>query len=100
MPHFIPPDCQNLLKGMIEVKSDKRLTVSVEEIDSPNQPVYSVLFSHLGFAFIYITAVKIRRSTRKIRLYCHTFGTPPLEDTAVLCLRGKPQDMILSNNNE
>ncbi|XP_056871022.1 serine/threonine-protein kinase BRSK1-like isoform X3 [Takifugu flavidus] len=27
MPHFIPPDCQNLLKGMIEVKSDKRLTL-------------------------------------------------------------------------
>uniref|UniRef100_H2UD91 Si:dkey-16p21.7 n=1 Tax=Takifugu rubripes TaxID=31033 RepID=H2UD91_TAKRU len=43
MPHFIPPDCQNLLKGMIEVKSDKRLTVSMEEIDSPNQPVHPVL---------------------------------------------------------
>lgn len=30
MPHFIPPDCQALLKGMIEVNADKRLTVSME----------------------------------------------------------------------
>uniref|UniRef100_A0A8D3DI28 Protein kinase domain-containing protein n=1 Tax=Scophthalmus maximus TaxID=52904 RepID=A0A8D3DI28_SCOMX len=28
MPHFIPPDCQNLLRGMIEVDAGKRLTVS------------------------------------------------------------------------
>ncbi|XP_037545255.1 serine/threonine-protein kinase BRSK1 [Nematolebias whitei] len=27
MPHFIPPDCQALLKGMIEVNSNKRLTL-------------------------------------------------------------------------
>ncbi|XP_033827740.1 serine/threonine-protein kinase BRSK2 [Periophthalmus magnuspinnatus] len=27
MPHFIPPDCQSLLKGMIEVNPDKRLTL-------------------------------------------------------------------------
>ncbi|XP_072299642.1 serine/threonine-protein kinase BRSK2 isoform X2 [Eucyclogobius newberryi] len=27
MPHFIPPDCQSLLKGMIEVNADKRLTL-------------------------------------------------------------------------
>uniref|UniRef100_A0A3Q4B4Z0 Uncharacterized protein n=1 Tax=Mola mola TaxID=94237 RepID=A0A3Q4B4Z0_MOLML len=27
MPHFIPPDCQALLKGMIEVNADKRLTL-------------------------------------------------------------------------
>ncbi|TKS73242.1 Serine/threonine-protein kinase BRSK2 [Collichthys lucidus] len=26
MPHFIPPDCQNLLRGMIEVDASKRLT--------------------------------------------------------------------------
>ncbi|XP_069047880.1 serine/threonine-protein kinase BRSK2 isoform X2 [Lepisosteus oculatus] len=30
MPHFIPPDCQSLLRGMIEVNPDKRLTL--EEI--------------------------------------------------------------------
>uniref|UniRef100_A0A8D3AYW0 Protein kinase domain-containing protein n=1 Tax=Scophthalmus maximus TaxID=52904 RepID=A0A8D3AYW0_SCOMX len=27
MPHFIPPDCQSLLKGMIEVNPEKRLTL-------------------------------------------------------------------------
>ncbi|XP_060794754.1 serine/threonine-protein kinase BRSK2 [Neoarius graeffei] len=27
MPHFIPPDCQSLLRGMIEVDSEKRLTL-------------------------------------------------------------------------
>uniref|UniRef100_A0A4W4G8P6 Protein kinase domain-containing protein n=1 Tax=Electrophorus electricus TaxID=8005 RepID=A0A4W4G8P6_ELEEL len=27
MPHFIPPDCQALLRGMIEVDPEKRLTV-------------------------------------------------------------------------
>lgn len=31
MPHFIPPDCQNLLCGMIEVDPLKRLTVSNKE---------------------------------------------------------------------
>lgn len=31
MPHFIPPDCQNLLRGMIEVDASKRLTVSSVE---------------------------------------------------------------------
>ncbi|KAG7325509.1 hypothetical protein KOW79_011825 [Hemibagrus wyckioides] len=30
MPHFIPPDCQSLLRGMIEVDSEKRL--SLEQI--------------------------------------------------------------------
>uniref|UniRef100_A0A6Q2YR19 Protein kinase domain-containing protein n=1 Tax=Esox lucius TaxID=8010 RepID=A0A6Q2YR19_ESOLU len=29
MPHFIPPDCQALLKGMIEVDPEKRLTLEV-----------------------------------------------------------------------
>ena len=29
IPHFVPPDCQNLLRGMIEVLPDKRLTVSL-----------------------------------------------------------------------
>ena len=28
IPHFVPPDCQNLLRGMIEVDPDKRLHVS------------------------------------------------------------------------
>lgn len=30
MPHFIPPDCQALLKGMIEVNAEKRLTVRMQ----------------------------------------------------------------------
>lgn len=30
IPHFVPPDCQNLLRGMIEVDPLKRLTVSIE----------------------------------------------------------------------
>nr|XP_017209742.1 serine/threonine-protein kinase BRSK2-like isoform X5 [Danio rerio] len=29
MPHFIPPECQNLLRGMIEVDSGKRLTLEL-----------------------------------------------------------------------
>uniref|UniRef100_A0A8C5G7F4 Serine/threonine-protein kinase BRSK2 n=1 Tax=Gouania willdenowi TaxID=441366 RepID=A0A8C5G7F4_GOUWI len=31
MPHFIPPDCQNLLRGMIEVDASKRLTVRLTQ---------------------------------------------------------------------
>uniref|UniRef100_A0A2S2N893 non-specific serine/threonine protein kinase n=1 Tax=Schizaphis graminum TaxID=13262 RepID=A0A2S2N893_SCHGA len=27
IPHFVPPDCQNLLRGMIEVNPEKRLTL-------------------------------------------------------------------------
>lgn len=28
IPHFVPPDCQSLLRGMIEVNPEKRLTLS------------------------------------------------------------------------
>ncbi|CAB3375863.1 serine/threonine-protein kinase BRSK2 isoform X2 [Cloeon dipterum] len=28
IPHFVPPDCQNLLRGMIEVNSEKRMTLT------------------------------------------------------------------------
>nr|KAF7423201.1 hypothetical protein H0235_008484 [Vespula pensylvanica] len=28
IPHFVPPECQNLLRGMIEVDPDKRLTLA------------------------------------------------------------------------
>lgn len=27
IPHFVPPDCQSLLRGMIEVNPDKRLSL-------------------------------------------------------------------------
>uniref|UniRef100_A0A3Q4HCU4 BR serine/threonine kinase 2 n=1 Tax=Neolamprologus brichardi TaxID=32507 RepID=A0A3Q4HCU4_NEOBR len=39
MPHFIPPDCQNLLRGMIEVDPIKRLTVTGKNEPEPEQPV-------------------------------------------------------------
>lgn len=29
IPHFVPPDCQCLLRGMIEVNPEKRMTVSI-----------------------------------------------------------------------
>ena len=29
IPHFVPPDCQSLLRGMIEVNPEKRITVSL-----------------------------------------------------------------------
>ena len=32
IPHFVPPDCQNLLRGMIEVSPEKRLTVRLLQI--------------------------------------------------------------------
>lgn len=28
IPHFVPPDCQSLLRGMIEVNPDKRLNLT------------------------------------------------------------------------
>ena len=28
IPHFVPPECQSLLRGMIEVNPEKRMTVS------------------------------------------------------------------------
>lgn len=33
MPHFIPPDCQSLLRGMIEVEPEKRLSVSSVDLN-------------------------------------------------------------------
>lgn len=37
IPHFVPPDCQNLLRGMIEVNPDKRLTVSITCLQSQGE---------------------------------------------------------------
>jgi len=34
IPHFVPNDCQNLLRGMIEVNPEKRMTVRGEGIQS------------------------------------------------------------------
>ncbi|PIO02785.1 hypothetical protein AB205_0138500, partial [Aquarana catesbeiana] len=45
MPHFIPPDCQNLLCGMIEVDPLKRLTVRNKEyVHSVNVPIPEMNF--------------------------------------------------------
>ena len=33
IPHFVPPDCQNLLRGMIEVDPQKRLNVSIDTLN-------------------------------------------------------------------
>ncbi len=41
IPHFVPPDCQNLLRGMIEVDPQKRSTVS----ESPRSPTRAGLRS-------------------------------------------------------
>lgn len=46
MPHFIPPDCQSLLKGMIEVNPEKRLTVR----DCSHIGIYTV-YVYKGVAF-------------------------------------------------
>lgn len=35
MPHFIPPDCQGLLRGMIEVDAARRLTVRARRARGP-----------------------------------------------------------------
>ena len=31
IPHFVPPDAQKLLRGMLEVRPEKRLTVSCRQ---------------------------------------------------------------------
>lgn len=47
MPHFIPPDCQNLLRGMIEVDATKRLTVSsIRRLDDSHLQDFAHI--HLG----------------------------------------------------
>ena len=42
IPHFVPPDCQNLLRGMVEVDPNRRYTVS-NEIKSKNCKHYGTL---------------------------------------------------------
>uniref|UniRef100_A0A8C5AK37 Si:dkey-16p21.7 n=1 Tax=Gadus morhua TaxID=8049 RepID=A0A8C5AK37_GADMO len=41
MPHFIPPECQALLRGMIEVNPDKRLTLEAIQKHSWYHPAPS-----------------------------------------------------------
>lgn len=55
MPHFIPPDCQSLLRGMIEVDAGKRLTVRTPPPPLPPPPggrrEAGHLLSHLARRF-------------------------------------------------
>lgn len=55
MPHFIPPDCQALLKGMIEVNAEKRLTVRVERAQRQYFKILPVLSETLISKIIGIT---------------------------------------------
>lgn len=48
MPHFIPPDCQSLLRGMIEVDSEKRLTVKFSSIPSSSLKYIYIYFDILA----------------------------------------------------
>ncbi|RWS00103.1 serine/threonine-protein kinase BRSK2-like protein [Dinothrombium tinctorium] len=32
IPHFVPPECQDLLRGMIEVDANKRMTIFYGQI--------------------------------------------------------------------
>lgn len=50
MPHFIPPDCQSLLRGMIEVDSEKRLTVKFHFISSLLLNIYIIYMLYFIFA--------------------------------------------------
>lgn len=47
IPHFVPPDCQNLLRGMIEVNPDKRLTVSpLNYTTKKKKKMFNIDFTH------------------------------------------------------
>lgn len=45
IPHFVPPDCQSLLRGMIEVNPDRRLTVS-HSCNSKQKYKYKYVFHY------------------------------------------------------
>lgn len=48
IPHFVPPDCQNLLRGMIEVS--KRYTIAV----TVNPSNWYQLSRKIGYGFLFI----------------------------------------------
>ena len=47
IPHFVPPDCQSLLRGMIEVNPEKRLTVSRDILNPTFIPLRFVRATHI-----------------------------------------------------
>ncbi|CAK6979605.1 LOW QUALITY PROTEIN: serine/threonine-protein kinase BRSK2-like [Scomber scombrus] len=56
MPHFIPPDCQNLLRGMIEVDATKRFTL--EQIQKHTWYITAIL----TFAAVILAAYNAMQS--------------------------------------
>jgi serine/threonine protein kinase len=44
IPHFVPSDCQQLLRGMIEVDPNKRLTVNIQQQHKTKQLKMSLFF--------------------------------------------------------
>lgn len=60
IPHFVPPDCQNLLRGMIEVNPDKRLTVSWTQFSTFVKSLCKVLGSKCFRVGICVSAVVIK----------------------------------------
>ncbi|KAF7238805.1 Serine/threonine-protein kinase BRSK1 [Varanus komodoensis] len=48
MPHFIPPDCQNLLRGMIEVEPEKRLSPPLPFLHLTMRPIFSAFRAGRG----------------------------------------------------
>ena len=48
IPHFVPPDCQSLLRGMIEVNPDRRLTVNIKNNVIWNSSILIILFAVIG----------------------------------------------------
>lgn len=52
IPHFVPPDCQNLLRGMVEVNPEKRLTVR-EGSSSSSSSVIDIVI-HVDVAVVVV----------------------------------------------
>ena len=60
IPHFVPPDCQNLLRGMIEVNPEKRLAVS-SILPPPDilGTIVSKIVLHTYFIFVKLNLLTI-----------------------------------------
>ncbi|XP_014677568.1 PREDICTED: serine/threonine-protein kinase BRSK2-like [Priapulus caudatus] len=61
IPHFVPPDCQNLLRGMIDVDPEKRLTI--DQINRHSWVMACICFRHTTEKVIYF--LLLDRKTRK-----------------------------------
>jgi hypothetical protein len=55
IPHFVPADCQQLLRGMIEIDPNKRLTVMISlKKKKPNDFFLSLIARLLIISFFFI----------------------------------------------